>query len=242
MQKNIPFLSSFPKSLVTLSLLLAILPVCQLIYAQAVRVERIGIGFSDVKTLSEINEKLNEHNVYPTKIYMWVSGFSGSHSKGSSVTPSTDNKLLSEAKESSKHFFEKALQGNSYRLNEAYYASPYVDIVHDEAVNNRLRGMLLLRSQLNQAINSLNSEEPFIYGLQVSGSPDAIEAFRSDAIVKESLSEIELGATEAGNNASTVSQHLKPSFLHNEYQDKSIEELDNEGIYQLLQQIVENNK
>lgn len=207
-------------------------------YAQDVEVA--GIGFNDVEPISGIINKLEEYDVYPTTIHMWVSGFSGSHARSTSVGTITGNDLFTSAKSEADRYFASALEGNTYRLNEISKRYTYDEIVNDSAFNDSLKELLLVRSQIENAIASLDSGEPFVYGLEVRGPPSALAKLKLDSYINASVLVSDFNSEGANNRARTIVQVIKPPHLGNVYQDTAVSNLTSVDVYDRIIEIAEN--
>lgn len=192
----------------------------------AAQQQQISIGFIDRVADAEVVQMLENQNATPVKAYIWSSGFSGSHSEALAATRGNGGEeFVNRARQETINFFEKALEGNTYRLERMLESRDRQDAIYDQEFNQNLRSVLTLRSQFESVLEEARSGGAFIYAVDVEVASGDAAALRAHPTVRVSVMNGE------GAAAGQITQGLKPVEFGNEFEDREIRLLSNEELY-----------
>ena len=188
-------------------------------------VARDQVGFRSVLSDSEIGTLINTYNVKPTAVFMWMSGLSATHRVNDDMTA---EEIIQSARNETEIFLLNTLEANNERLKRfsSFYRGE--QIVSDENLENQVRSLLNIQSQLEEALLIVRSNRPMIYGVEVSGDPYFLSQLRLDDMIETSIS------TNLSNTVGIDRRALKPELYREEYIDISILEANSSELHSIM--------
>lgn len=193
--------------------------------ASAQQGQKVSVGFLTRMPDAEVAQVLESHNAAVTRAYIWSSGFSGSHtdvwSAGQGVGA---EEFIRRARQESINFFEKAIEGNTYRLRTIVESRDREDAIYDQEFGRNLRSILMLRSQFESALAEARNGSALIYAVDVEINAENAAALRVHPSVRASIEDGERSTMQQ-------LQDLKPVEFDNSFEDNEIRMSSNEALY-----------
>jgi len=141
-----------------------------------------SFGFATFLSDSEVRDLLTTYKLEGHAVFTWSSGLTGVHRVyGVEVAAlALTGGIAQDARAASESFFASALAGNERRLKTFLETHSAEGPGTDAKLEIQLRSLLNIRYRLERALAHVRAGEPLIYGVEVAGSPESIDAARRD--------------------------------------------------------------
>lgn len=118
-----------------------------------------NIGFGAAISDNELLKLFQRHDVVPRAVFMWNSGFSGTHR---TYEAKNIQDFLRDARTKTAESFEQSLQGNLFRLRRFVEMHTEEEVVVDYDLQQQARSLLNFRVAFEAALCFCQSKrEPF---------------------------------------------------------------------------------
>lgn len=128
--------------------------------------DRALITFRHPLTQGELRGFLQEYEVTPSAIYMVNAGLVGTHR---TYEIRNIDEFFAVAQKRTIVAMQKGLQSNTLRLKQFIEQHSEEEVVTDEILQQELRSLLNIRSQIEATLKVAQGELPTIYAVEVTG-------------------------------------------------------------------------